>query len=193
MNASWILRMGLLPALAIAVGSCSEEGLNEFVEAEMYPSSPSVILVDTTIGSGDDTFDVPAPWFAASFSITNNHDEYTLVIPALQLSYRGFKNGALLESTTTYTASDACSIVDGEDRVNYAEVAPNTTFTGDYYCDNTYQPEVIYLGGLPKESGDELTVRNYQVEVNFEGYFKKETDQDQIKGRVQKIRYYQTR
>lgn len=179
-----------LPLVAL-IGSCSEEGLNENVEAKMFPESPNIVSIDSKLGTGDDAIDIVAPWFVATFEIKNKHPNYTLTIPALAFEYRGQRNGQVLDGEGVLTADDICDDDDADDRVQYAVIAPGETFTGDPNCDLTNSAtEILYIHGLP---GKDEGVTSFQIKVTFEGYFTDPSNaQDPIKGRVKLIRYYMT-
>lgn len=179
-------RLLCLVPLSVFLGSCSEDGLNEHVEAKMFPESPQIVSVDSKLGTGDDAEDIIAPWFVATFEIKNKHPDYTLVIPSLAFDYKGVKNGEEFEGTGTLTADDICE--DG-DRTQYAVIPALTTFTGDPVCDlSNSATEILYIHGLP---GKDEGITSFQIKVTFEGYFFDSSNaQDPIQGRVKLIRYY---
>lgn len=186
-----IFKSLVLLTLALSLGSCSEEGLNEFVDADMFPNAPFVQLTDTTIGSGDDTVDIPAPWFLATFQIENKSTIYTLIVPSLTLEYRAQKNGIEYTGTASLSAADICTD-SGSSRTLYAIIAPLSTFNGDGDCDATYDTlENIFLSDLPAD--EDKTITSYQVKVIVEGYYSDGSGSaNSIKGRVKIIRYYST-
>lgn len=174
------------------IGACSEEGLDEFVEMEMTPSSPIIIYTDTTIQNGDTLETVTAPWFLAGFEIENFHSDYTLVVPSLRLEYTGYYRGSILQGESIIDATTFCSTFEDPDRIIYAIVAPGKVFYGDNNCNalnaGTLDEESVYLHDLPipdNYNGERIT---YDIKVVLNGYF--EDNDGFSRGNVEIIRYY---
>lgn len=151
-NARKLLTCSLVFALAFA-SSCGKSGNSSKVKIEISPENPIVIGTDLKLTEEDGQEEtITAPWFLATFKITNNTDK---VLSVLVISMESQGSSGTATTKVEFTQDEELDANGDETFGQLFYVLPNSTrnFTG-------------YFGGHAKADNTSL-----QVSTVFTGWF----------------------